>query len=958
MNAADRNPPRPSPPPEPALETLAMDDAAPGDPPGPAPPASPSPPAPAAPPLPPERFEHYEVLRHPDGTRWELGRGSMGVTLRAVDPTLRLPVALKVIDARVAAHPEARTRFLREAQAAAGLRHPNVASVFHFGETPAGQAFYVMELVEGETLETRVRRDGPLPAALALAITAQVAGALAAAEKCGLVHRDLKPANLMVVAGDAGDTGTPRVKVIDFGLAKAVAAAGGGEMDLTHGGFVGTPSFASPEQFDSAVNPGGTVDGRADIYALGVTLWYLLTGQVPHGGRNLAEIHARKTDRALPLSQLEATRVPASVVNLLTLMLAPDPAARPQSARELLGALARCRAALEAAPSRRRRALRVAGIVAVVLLALLAGWSLVSTRWWHRGNVLPGAAGVVPEKSIAVLPFENLSEDKENAFFADGVQDDILTGLAKVADLKVISRTSVLAYRSGGGAATRNLREIGRALGVAHVIEGSVRRAGAKVRVTAQLIDARTDAQLWADGYDRDRSDVFAIQSEIAQAIVSQLRAKLSPAERAALAERPTADLAAYDLYLRAKELVAGYGEAADGRETLLGAVRLLDEAAARDPNFALAFCLLARAHDTLFWRNLDATPARRALGDTAVAAALRLRPDLGEAHLAQAVHLYNGYRDFEGARRALTIAQRTLPNVAEVFLRAGAIDRRQGRWEDAVRNLERAVELDPRDLLTVGNLEVSYEMLRRYADAARVIERARAAGLQSEWFALNQADLSFLAHGETAPFRAALVAAPADYDPQGQTTLSRLTIALCDRDPATAARVLAASPRTQFVDQLSNVLPRVWFEGQIARLRGDDAAARTAFRAAHAATEEMRRARPEDPKVLSLLGRVAACLGDKDEAWIAATRAVELLPVSKDALDGPRLLADLAQVYAWTGETDRALATLAKVVEMPGDLSYGALRLDPAWDPLRGDPRFEQLLARLAPAPIPGAKP
>src|SRR4030095_12346856 len=440
------------------------------------------------------RFQHYEVSVSSDGvTPWELGRGAMGTTYHAIDTNLGSPVALKVIGVRYSADPGARERFRREAQAAAQLRHPNVATVFHFGETPVGHCFYAMELVEGDKLEARVRRDGPLPISAALDVAEQVARALAAAEKHGLVHRDLKPSNIMVVSGEPDTPDRLAVKVIDFGLAKPVIARPVAS-DQPQPRFSGTPGFASPEQLTTGST---SPDARSDIYSLGATLWYLLSGKPPFVGRTLGELREEQL-RQLPIeSRLGGTgKMSETLVTLLRSMLTADPAKRPQSARELLAKLRQCREAIETTP-RRRRLLQLAALVFLVT----SGVSLTS-YFWYRQHVQKRAVSMAltaPETSIAVLPFENLSNDREDAFFADGVQDDILTKLAKIRDLKVISRTSVMQYRG-----KRNIREIGAALGVSHALEGSVRKSGTQLHLNAQLIDTRADTHVWAEQYDCD----------------------------------------------------------------------------------------------------------------------------------------------------------------------------------------------------------------------------------------------------------------------------------------------------------------------------------------------------------------------------------------------------------------------------------------------------------------------
>src|SRR5262245_52105901 len=482
-------------------------------------------------------FGDFEIAQREDGSLLELGRGGMGVTYLAADKVLRRQVALKVIDVPAVARSSqtVRERFLREARAAGALRHPNIAAVYQFGTSREGsRCFYAMELVKGETLEARLRREGPLDTELALEIGIQVSRALSAAAAQGLIHRDLKPSNIMLTDSDeTQEVGTPRwgvwtaqravpiVKVIDFGLAKAIVDVGS-DADLTHGEFVGTPNFASPEQFESR-----PVDVRSDIYSLGATLWFALTGTTPFDGRNIEEIRSAQKSGPLPIGQLKAARVPSRLRSLLQSMLAFEPAARP-SVNDLAGSLRRC---FMQATGVGLRHVAFAGVV-VVILSLSA---FLAFPWLQTGQRPVTTASNPPplEKSIAVLPFENLSNDREDASFADGVQDDILTKLAKISDLKVISRASVTHYRG-----ERDSHQIGDALRVSHLLQGSVRKTGAWLHINAQLIDTRTDTHVWAEQYDRDLKDLFAIQSEIAQKVAERLHAKISASERLAI-ERP-----------------------------------------------------------------------------------------------------------------------------------------------------------------------------------------------------------------------------------------------------------------------------------------------------------------------------------------------------------------------------------------------------------------------------------
>src|SRR6266480_4648034 len=661
-------------------------------------------------------FGDFEIARREDGSLWELGHGAMGVTYLATDNVLRRKVAVKVIEVAAGARGSqaVRERFLREARAAAALRHPNVAAVFQFGASPDGsRCYYAMELVEGETLETRVRRDGPLKAKLVLEIAFQIARALMAAAAHGLIHRDLKPANIMLTRGDA-ETAPLEVKVIDFGLAKAIADAGS-EMDITHGEFVGTPSFASPEQFGS-----GPVDVRSDIYSLGATLWFALTGKTPFAGRNIEEIHRAQQSKALPSEQLKAARVPSRLRSLLKSMVALEPAARPGT-HDLAGRLQRC-----GAQSSGVQRARAAFAAAIVLILGASAFIVVQSLRTHPADAGSASNPAVLEKSIAVLPFENLSNDREDASFADGVQDDLLTKLAKIADLKVISRTSVMQYRD-----EHNTRQIGDALRVSHVLEGSVRKTGAWLHINAQLIHTRTDSHVWAEEYDRDLKDMFAVQSEIAEKVAERLHVKISPAEKLAIERPPTADLTAFDLYSRAKNLVLAWSFSTTEKDkgSLSQAADLLNQAVGHDPTFFQAYCQLAWVNDELYHLRFDRRPERLGLADAAIQAAFRLRPDAGEAHLTRAGHLYRGYLNYDGAMAELEIARQTLPNDARLFELKGYVERRRpgGSQEEALLNLEHAIDLDPRNFLLLQQTALSYTFLQRCRD-----EQAAYDGLLS----------------------------------------------------------------------------------------------------------------------------------------------------------------------------------------------------------------------------------
>jgi serine/threonine protein kinase len=881
----------------------------------------------------PLHYAHFEVEIDDNGFPVILGAGAMAVTYRARDTILNSTVALKVIGRKLAENPTARARFLREARAAAKIHHPNVARVSHYGEQD-GECFYAMELVEGETLETCVQRDGPLPLPLALEVIQQTARGLAAAEACGVVHRDIKPSNLMIEPAASGEV---LVKIIDYGVAKVMASDPTAQ---TQAGFIGTPAFASPEQFDEAGQQ--QIDTRSDIYSLGVTLWYLLAGQVPFLRGSLEQIRAKR-DKALPVEDLRGLHVPGQVVSLLKSMLAPDPKDRPQSARELLAALHRCCARFN--PEERVRRRRTFVIESLLVLAIVA---IALGSWWYQHS----QSLAIRDRSIAVLPFENLSSDKENAFFTDGVQDEVLTHLSKIADLKVISRTSVMQYKSG---VARNLRKIGDELDVAHVVEGSVQRAGNKVRVNVQLIDARSDAHLWAQTYDRDLADVFAIQSEIAKAIADQLQAKLSPNEKKAIEKPPTTDLVAFDLYSQAKSLLVAETFSATGEADVREAIGLLDQAVKRDPSFFDVYRQLAYAHETLYAiRGSDHTPARLALAEAALQAATRLRPDAGETHLARANYLYYGRRDYAGALAELERVRRALPNDPRIFTLTGYILRRRGDQEAGLRNLQRAAELDPRNVDIFEQIGLTYQNLRRYRDAIAAFDRALSIVPNDIETSVERARLYLCWKADIRPLHQTIDTILAER-PTGiaSTADGWFACALAERDAATAERALVALGDNPCWFEAPIFLNRNFGEGLLARMIKDEPRARSAFEGARAQQEKIVQAQPDYGPALCVLAMIDAGLGRKELALEEGRRAIALVPMEKDATSGSFLLQYFAITAAWAGDKELALEHLETGLRAPAAsqmVSYGALKLLPFWDPLRGDPRFEAIVQRFAP--------
>jgi TolB-like protein/Tfp pilus assembly protein PilF/predicted Ser/Thr protein kinase len=871
-------------------------------------------------------FGDYELLE-------EIGRGGQGVVYRARQKSLNRTVALKVIGLGHWATEAHLKRFRREAEAAASLEHPCIVPIYEVGERD-GSCYFSMKFVEGGRLDEVVRRE-PMPIRRAVELIAKVARTVHYAHEHGILHRDIKPGNILL-----DQKGEPHLT--DFGLARLVET----ESTVTRTMEVlGTPSYMAPEQ---AVGNNAAVSSITDVYGLGAVLYQLLTGHPPFAGGTTYETIRLLLDTEPRQPRLWNPKIDRDLSTICLKCLEKDPRRRYSSALALAedlecwlkhepivarrtGVFARGRKWVRRNPT---SALLAASLVA---LAATAGWIVWKSEFIRR----PATTG------IAVLPFENLSDEKEHAFFVDGVQDDILTKLAKVADLKVISRTSVMHYRG-----KQNVREIGNALRVSHVLEGTVRRFGAKVHVNAQLVDAHTDAGIWAEEYDRDLNDVFAIETDVAQSIANRLRAKVSAREKVAMQERPTKDLVAYDLYVRAVSLIdkAAYEGRKEQGQDYFQAIELLNQAIARDSAFLLAYCRLAEANNELYFQRFDHTPSRLELAKSAIDSAFRLKPDSGEAHLALAGHFYHGYFDYDHARDELAIAGRTLPNNARIFEWSGYIDRRQNRWQDAVRNFERAMELDPRNVRILTSGVVTYRLLRDYARARTIDDRLIAIEPNNinnqEWRAVVNLE-------ERADTRAWNVFDRTLAGPDCEEC--PLILVLYERNAIDADHALAELKEETFDARGVGTVQfsRAVLEGLIARMKGDAAAAQAAFSAARSQQEEMVRARPDDGPTLSTLGLIDAALGRKEEALREGRRALELTPIAKDSMDRADVLYFYAVICAWTGEYDLAIEQLQTLAKIPGGVFYGDLRLNFYWDPLRGDPRFEKIVASLAPKEV-----
>jgi serine/threonine protein kinase/Tfp pilus assembly protein PilF len=876
----------------------------------------------------PLRYAHFEVESGADGFPVELGAGAMAITYRACDTVLNSLVALKVIDRKVAQNTGARSRFLREARAAANIRHPNVARVTYYGEQD-GECFYAMELVEGETLEARVRRDGPVPLAVALGIIEQAARALAAAEACGVVHRDIKPSNVML---EADASGALRVKLIDYGVAKVMSPQTEPGAEQTHAGFIGTPAFASPEQFAGAGQV--PVDTRSDIYSLGVTLWYLLTGRTPFVGRTMEEIRARQTSD-LPLEQLKGLHVPGEVVALLKSMLAPDPKDRPQTARELLSAVHRCyeRFNPEARSRRKKASLTTAALTVAIVSLALGTWLYQRTR-----------AFTPEERSIAVLPFANLSSDKDNAYFAEGIQDEILTRLSKIGDLKVISRTSTQHYQS----APQNLREIAKQLGVAHVLEGSVQKSVDTVRINVQLINAINDSHVWSDTFDRKLTDILSVESEVAKTIADQLRAKLTGQEQEVIAARPTDNPRAYDAYLRgvAYTIKTGFTPA-----NSLGAQKYLKEAVQLDPNFALGWALLSYVDSSGYLtQSLQPTESLREEARQAAETALRVQPDLGEGVFAKGFYQYACLKDYDAAVKYLEQAYKLVPNNSRIPQSLAYVERRRGDWEKSEGYFNEAEKLDPRNVNLLSQHARSYICLRRFPEALAKLEQIlNIAPDDIDTLVLK----ARIAQAEGDLPRASALLTPlrlgADYANALETQVYQAILESRPAPVITQLKEMLVKPDQALGFYVGEL--RFWL-GWAQEVAGDHNAARESWTQARGELESFLKEQPENFVLMGDLALTNMALGENAAALALAEQGIGMFPINKDALTGPRPLDILARVAARAGDSDRAISTLKKLLSIPYEAPLAAnppltpalLRLDPMFEPLRKDPRFQKL--------------
>jgi len=868
---------------------------------------------------------HYKISE-------SIGTGGMGEVYLATDVVAGRNAALKLLPLCFTTDAERLKRFQQEAHAVVGLNHPNVVTVYEIGEDHSVH-YIASELIEGETLRERLTR-GPMQLSEAVDVAIQVASALVAAHQAGIVHRDIKPENIMLRQDGY-------VKVLDFGIAKLAETEVPVNtprdealvlVETNLGSILGTVRYMSPEQAR-----GAQVDNATDIWSLGVVLYEMLTGHAPFTGNTPKEVMSSILEKEPPPLTRYIGHAPAELQQIMSKVLCKDRSQRYHSAHELLQALKDLRRKLEAESERAavplwlRWARSPAALVPVLTIAVLA---LALPFYWHR-NAMTNSP---PEKSIAVLPLQNLSDDKENAFFADGVQDELLSNLSKIKDLKVISRTSVMQYKTD---TKRNLKEIAQQLGVSNVVEGSVRRLGDHVRVSVQLLDARNDRHLWGENYDRSLADSVSLQGELATDIADAVGATLSPQEKWRVQAKPTNNPAAYDAYLRARAIPTDWGYALKG--DIESAIQLYEQAVKLDPNFTLAWAYLSIAQRQSVFKDIDSGPLQRARAKDSLDHAVALDPNLPEVHLAR------GYNEQDDTRALAEFrqAERGLPNSADVLEAIARRQRALGHWDEAVANLRRAIDLNPRSIRASNNLALTYCAMRRFPEALATLDRVLAWDPTNARALVTKVD-ALVAIGDLQ------AAEPLLANPELPAN-RRATCALFQRNYAAAVEILSKDLAVERRQRDPEDILGLAFSQQLA---GDSSAARATY---EKAVESFRRQLEKVPlgsyaeaDMHARLGAAYAGLGEAASGIAEGQKAMALLPSSKNPESDADMECEMARIYARLGDADHAAPMLKRLLRT----SYGGatfftpamLRLDPTWDPIRADSRFQELTAEKAP--------
>jgi TolB-like protein/Tfp pilus assembly protein PilF/predicted Ser/Thr protein kinase len=869
-------------------------------------------------------FGDYELLE-------EIGRGGQGVVYRAHQKSLNRIVALKVIGLGPWTTERHLKRFRREAEAAASLEHPGIVPIHEVGERD-GQCYFSMKFVEGGQLDEIVKHE-PLSIRRAVELVAKVARTVHYAHEHGILHRDIKPGNILLDRG-----GEPHLT--DFGLARLVEADSTvtGTLDV-----LGTPSYMAPEQ---AAGNNTEISCNTDVYGLGAVLYQLLTGHPPFaGGTTYETVKLLLEAEPRPPRQLNP-KIDRDLSTICLKCLDKDPKRRYSSALALAEDLEHWlkHEPIRAKPSglftHTRKWVRrnpSTTVLVTLLLALAAGLSV--TIWKHKPAV------IIP-KSVAVLPFENLSRDSDNAYFAEGIHEEILTRLAGIAGLKVISRTSTQQYQSK----PKNLREIAKQLGVENILEGSVQKAADQVRVNVQLIKAQTDSHLWADTYDRKLNNIFGVESEIAKRIAESLQAKLSGGEEQALAVKPTNNPEAYDAYLRG--LACAARAASDDR---LKAAEFYERAVELDPNFALAWARLSRAHGLIFFNLVEPSAARRDAAKRALENAQKLAPNSPETLLALGYYQYWALRDYAFAKITFDRVSQMLPGNSDVLTALARVTRREGHWEQSIAYFEGALVLDPRNVQLLWETAITYGILRQFPAALKLYDRALDITPNDPEAMAFKAGI-YQAQG-TLQEAAKFLAETNEQTPDEDTFKVKIVQLRLERNYAEAIRLLQDRQAHFHFDSDYYKADEQIHLAFMQRITGDTAAATATAEQARNTLERLCRDEPDRASFAAYLSEAYALMGKKELALKVAERTITLYPRTRDAMRGPAFEENLALIQMMFGESSRAITTLAQLLQTPyeswlydASLTPAFLRLDPLWDPLRADPAFQKLCEKKQP--------